>query len=64
MNPDAKKDYLKWQNDNADFIRKKQSKILAKIQKAQKNVSFNMKAPYLIRNKVRQYQNPIEDMNL
>ncbi len=33
MNPDAKKNYLKWQNDNTDFIRKKQSKILAKIQK-------------------------------
>ena len=38
-------------------------KIKTKINKAQKNVKFNLKAPDLIRNKVSQYENPYEDMN-
>lgn len=39
-------------------------KIIQKIQKAQKNVSFYMRAPHIIRQKVKQYQNALEDMNL
>lgn len=38
-------------------------KIKAKINKAQKNVNFNLKAPTLIRDKVNQYESPLEDMN-
>jgi len=39
-------------------------KIKAKINKAQKNVHFNMQAPSILRNKVSQYENPLEQMNL
>lgn len=38
-------------------------KIKAKINKAQKNVNFNLRAPQLIKNKISQYENPLEDMN-
>lgn len=38
-------------------------KIKAKINKAQKNVSFNLRAPELIKAKVDQYENPFEEMN-
>ena len=38
-------------------------KIRAKINKAQKNVNFNLKAPELIRNKISQYENAYEEMN-
>tara|TARA_R110001599_G_scaffold42841_3_gene128811 strand:- start:192 stop:1532 length:1341 start_codon:yes stop_codon:yes gene_type:complete len=33
MSPDAKKNYLDWQNKNTDIIRQRNSKILAKVQK-------------------------------
>ena len=39
-------------------------KIKAKINKAQKNVNFNLRAPGIIINKMNQYDNPVEDMNL
>ena len=39
------------------------AKIMNRIQKAQKNVSFNMKAPHLIRKKVQLYLNPEDEMN-
>ena len=39
-------------------------KIKAKINKAQKNVNFNLRAPGIINKKISQYQNPMEDMNL
>lgn len=38
-------------------------KIKAKINKAQKNVNFNMRAPSIIRKKMLMYDNPIEEMN-
>jgi len=39
-------------------------KIKAKINKAQKNVNFNLRAPGIIRNKMKLYENPMEDMTL
>jgi len=39
-------------------------KIKAKINRAQKNVNFNMRAPGIIKNKLKQYDNPFEEMNL
>ena len=39
-------------------------KIKQRIEKAQKNVSFHMQAPYIIKNKVQQYTNPYDDMIL
>ena len=39
-------------------------KIIQKVQKAQKNVNFNLRAPYVIKQKLDQYSNPYEDMNL
>lgn len=39
-------------------------KIKAKIEKAQKNVAFNMNAPLLIRNKLEQYSNPLDYIHL
>lgn len=39
-------------------------KIIQKVQRAQKNVNFNLRAPYVIKQKIQQYTNPYEDMNL
>ena len=39
-------------------------KIMQKIEKAQKNVSFNMRAPSVIRLKLAQYENPLDEINL
>lgn len=39
-------------------------KILAKIQKAQKNVNFNLRAPSIIKNKIEKYRNPMDEMNI
>jgi len=39
-------------------------KIKEKINKAQKNVNFNMRAPDVIRAKIEKYKNPLEDMAL
>ena len=40
------------------------AKIMSKIEKAQKNVNFNKRAPKIIKDKVRQYQNAMEEMIL
>ena len=40
------------------------AKIMSKIEKAQENVSFNMRAPKIIKEKVRQFSNPMEEMTL
>jgi SWI/SNF-related matrix-associated actin-dependent regulator of chromatin subfamily A member 5 len=37
-------------------------KIKSKINRAQKNVNFNMRAPSIILNKMKQFENPMEDM--
>lgn len=39
-------------------------KIKDKINKAQKNVNFNMRAPGIIKTKIEKYKNPLEDMVL
>ena len=39
-------------------------KIKQRIEKAQKNVSFHMCAPYIIKDKVKQYSNPYDEMTL
>lgn len=39
-------------------------KIIQKVQRAQKNVNFNLRAPHVIERKLLQYANPYEDMNL
>ena len=39
-------------------------KIKEKINKAQKNLSFNMRAPSIIKNKLEKYKHPVEDMVL
>lgn len=39
-------------------------KIRQRIEKAQKNVSFHMCAPYIIKDKVKQYSNPYDEMIL
>jgi len=39
-------------------------RIKQKIEKAQKNVNFHLSAPKMIKNKVRQYNNPYDEMQL
>lgn len=55
--------YAKVFFEKVDTLHDKE-KIKAKINKAQKNVKFNMKAPEIIKKKVEQYQNPMDEMIL